>query len=50
MEESIGYIHTSETYKIISEVIADVHCKGYIYLAQELMLENGLMYHKGYPR
>lgn len=46
----MGYLYTSETYKLISEGVSDMHCKGHIYLAQELMLENGLMYHKGYPR
>ncbi|EGT3956285.1 hypothetical protein ERM45_15270 [Clostridioides difficile] len=50
LEESMDYLYTSETYKLISEGVADMHCKSYIYLAQELMLENGLMYHKGYPR
>ncbi|EQE83488.1 hypothetical protein QCW_3247 [Clostridioides difficile CD69] len=50
MEESMDYLYTSETYKLISEGVADMHCKGHIYLAQELMLENGLMYHKSYPR
>lgn len=50
LEESMDYLYTSETYKLISEGVSDMHCKGHIYLAQELMLENGLMYHKGYPR
>ncbi|MBY1592378.1 hypothetical protein KWX37_20925 [Clostridioides difficile] len=50
LEVSMCYLYTSETYKLISEVVSDMHCKGHIYLAQELMLENGLMYHKGYPR
>lgn len=48
LEESMDYLYTSETYKLISEGVSDMHCKGHIYLAQELMLENGLMYHKGY--
>ncbi len=50
LEESMDYLYTSETYKLISEGVSDMHCKGRIYLAQELMLENGLMYHIGYPR
>ncbi|EGT5079802.1 hypothetical protein CUA89_02135 [Clostridioides difficile] len=50
LEESMDYLYTSETYKLISEGVSDMHCKGHIYLAQELMLENGLMYHIGYPR
>ncbi|MCC0762754.1 MULTISPECIES: hypothetical protein [unclassified Clostridioides] len=48
--KSLDYLYTSETYKLISEGVSDMHCKGHIYLTQELMLENGLMYHKGYPR
>nr|UWI49669.1 hypothetical protein NZ312_16350 [Clostridioides difficile] len=50
LEESMDYLYTSETYKLISKGVSDMHCKGRIYLAQELMLENGLMYHIGYPR
>ncbi|CCK88502.1 hypothetical protein [Clostridioides difficile] len=27
MEGSMGYLYTSETYKLISEVVSDMSCK-----------------------
>ncbi|HBG3259764.1 TPA: hypothetical protein KP562_004065 [Clostridioides difficile] len=34
LEEGMDYLYTSETYKLISEGVSDMHYKGYIYLAQ----------------
>lgn len=28
LEESMDYLYTSETYKLISEVVSDMSCKG----------------------
>ncbi|MCC8847535.1 hypothetical protein NFZ15_015045 [Clostridioides difficile] len=28
LEVSMGYLYTSETYKLISEVVSDMSCKG----------------------
>ena len=50
LEESIDLFYTSETYELISEGVADLHCRGAKYLAQELMLEYGIMEHKSYPK
>lgn len=48
IEESLDYFYNSYTYYLIKNGISDMHCKGYRYLADELMLEYGLKYHKGY--
>ncbi|OFI07104.1 hypothetical protein CLOACE_05090 [Clostridium acetireducens DSM 10703] len=50
LNESMRYFYTSETYELISQGVGDLHCRGFKYLAQELMLEYGLMEHKGYPK
>ncbi|CZR81859.1 hypothetical protein CDFC105_43198 [Clostridioides difficile] len=34
----MGYLYTSETYKLISEVVSDMSCKGHVCLVQELIL------------
>lgn len=49
LDESMDYFYKSETYELISEGVGDLHCKGAKYLAQELMLEYGIMMHKSYP-
>ena len=36
--------------ELISEGVADLQCKGVKYLTDELMLEFGIMEHKGYPK
>ncbi|HBE7905297.1 TPA: hypothetical protein KMZ56_002307 [Clostridioides difficile] len=38
LEVSMGYLYTSETYKLISEVVSDMSCKGHVCLVQELIL------------
>ena len=38
-EDALGMFYDSETYKLISEGIADMHCMSDAYLADELMLE-----------
>ncbi|OPJ57347.1 hypothetical protein [Clostridium oryzae] len=50
IEESMDYFYKSKTYELISEGIADMHCKGVKYLTDELMLEYGFSEHKGYPK
>ncbi|MBE6064523.1 MAG: hypothetical protein E6916_10515 [Clostridium cochlearium] len=49
LEESMDYFYKSEIYKLISEGVGDLHCKGVKYLTDELMLEYGIINHKGYP-
>ncbi len=48
LEESMNSFYTSKTYILISEGVSDFHCRGNVYLAQELMLEYGLLNHKSY--
>lgn len=50
LEESMDYFYNSETYELISEGVSDLHCRGVKYLAQELMLEYGIIEHKSYPK
>lgn len=50
LEESMDLFYKSETYELISEGVGDLHCRGAKYLAQEIMLEYGIMKHKGYPK
>ena len=50
LEESMDYFYKSQTYELISEGVADLQCKGVNYLTDELMLEYGIMEHKGYPK
>ena len=40
IEESMDYL--------VKDGVSDMHCRGYKYLADELMLEYGLKKHKGY--
>jgi len=49
LDESMDYFYKSETYELISQGVSDLHCRGYKYLAQELMLEYGIIKHKSYP-
>lgn len=42
--------YTSETYELISEGVADLHCRGAKYLSQEIMLEYEIIKHKSYPK
>ena len=48
LDESMESFYTSQTYTLISEGVSDLHCRGNVYLAQELMLEYGLLNHKSY--
>ncbi|WP_294349796.1 hypothetical protein [uncultured Clostridium sp.] len=50
LEESMDLFYKSETYELISHGIGDMHCKGEVYLTDELMLEYGLKKEKGYPK
>jgi hypothetical protein len=46
--ESMDYFYNSITYDLIKDGVSDIHCRGYKYLADELMLEYGFKEHKGY--
>ena len=48
IEESMDYFYNSKTYDLVKNGVSDMHCRGYRYLADELMLEYGLKSHKGY--
>ena len=37
--EALKFFYHSDTYKLMSEQIADFHCYGDLYLADELMIE-----------
>lgn len=39
LESALSFFYGSETYLLISEGIADMHCRSDEYLADELMLE-----------
>lgn len=40
-EDALGKFYDSETYILISEGIADMHCRSDEYLADELLIEFG---------
>ncbi len=46
--ESMDYFYNSTTYDLIKKGVSNIHCRGYKYLADELMLEYGFKNHKGY--
>lgn len=46
--ESMDYFYNSTTYDLIKKGVSNIHCRGYKYLADELMLEYGFKSHKGY--
>lgn len=39
LEDALTFFYDSETYQLISEGIADLHCRSDEYLADELMME-----------
>ena len=39
LEDALAFFYDSDTYKLISEGVADMHCRSDEYLADELMLE-----------
>ena len=39
LEDALSFFYDSDTYKLISEGIADMHCRSDEYLADELMME-----------
>ena len=49
LEESMEYFYNSQTYEMVSKGIADMHCKGEIYLVDELLLEYGMKKNIGFP-
>lgn len=41
LDESVELFYNSQTYEMISKGIGDMHCKGEIYLTDELLMECG---------
>lgn len=39
LEDALGFFYDSDTYKLMSDGVADLHCRSDEYLADELMLE-----------
>ena len=39
LEDALSFFYDSDTYMLISEGIADMHCRSDEYLAEELMIE-----------
>ena len=39
LEEALEFFYDSDTYMLMSEGVADLHCRSDEYLADELMLE-----------
>ena len=39
LEDALSFFYDSDTYMLISQGIADMHCRSDEYLADELMLE-----------
>lgn len=39
LEDALSFFYDSDTYKLISEGVADLHCRSDEYLADELMNE-----------
>ena len=39
LEDALSFFYDSDTYQLISEGVADMHCRSDEYLADELMLE-----------
>lgn len=38
-EDAMGFFYDSQTFKLIKEGVADMHCRSDLYLADELMRE-----------
>ena len=39
VEDALSFFYNSTTYELISEGVADLHCRSDEYLAEELMFE-----------
>ena len=39
LEDALSFFYDSDTYQLISEGVADMHCRSDEYLADELLLE-----------
>ncbi len=39
LEDALSFFYDSDTYMLISEGVADMHCRSAEYLADELMIE-----------
>ena len=47
LEDALAFFYDSDTYILISEGIADMHCRSDEYLADELMIEYNEAHIKG---
>ena len=48
LEDALAFFYDSDTYILISEGIADMHCRSDEYLADELMIEYNEAHMKGW--
>ncbi len=39
LEDALAFFYDSDTYQLVSEGVADLHCRSDEYLADELLLE-----------
>ena len=39
LEDALAFFYDSDTYQLVSERVADLHCRSDEYLADELLLE-----------
>ena len=46
-EEALDFFYNSQTFELISEGVADMHCLSDEYLAEELILERNKLKHIG---
>ena len=46
-EEALDFFYNSQTFELISEGVADMHCLSDEYLAEELILESNKLKHIG---
>lgn len=46
-EDALDKFYNSDTYMLVSEGVADMHCMSDEYLADELLIEFGLMHTNG---
>lgn len=44
-EKALGLFYDSQTFALMSEGVADMHCMSDEYLADELMIEYGTLHH-----
>ena len=48
-EQALGIFYDSQTFELISEGVADMHCMSDEYLVDELLLETGIKQSVSFP-